>query len=74
MHEGRFHGFKLRAIDPKAGLDLRPGDVITRINGIVPEHPEDADTALRALDKATTLTIDFEREGKPSKLELAIVD
>ncbi len=74
MHEGKFHGFKIRAIDPVLGVDLRKGDVVTRINGIVPEQPEDADAALRSLDKASTITIEFERENKPLKLELPIVD
>jgi type II secretory pathway component PulC len=74
MHEGKFHGFKIRAIDPALGVDLRKGDVVTRINGIVPEQPEDADSALRSLEKASLITIEFERENKAMKLELPIVD
>ena len=74
MHGGKFHGFKIRTINPEWGIDLRPGDVVTRVNGIVPEHPEEADTALRSLEKATSLKIEFERDGKPSSLQLSIVD
>ena len=74
MHEGKFHGFKIRSINADWGVDLRPGDVVTRVNGIVPEHPEEADAALRALEKASALKIDFERDGKAKTLELPIVD
>jgi len=74
MREGKFHGFKIKAINPQWGVDLRPGDVVTRVNGVVPEHPEEADAALRGLEKAASLKVDFEREGKPRTLELPIVD
>lgn len=74
MHEGKFHGFKIRSLNPEWGIDIRPGDVVTRINGIVPEHPEEADAALRSLEKASTLKVEYEREGKAKTLELPIVD
>ncbi|MBX3225137.1 MAG: serine protease [Labilithrix sp.] len=74
MHDGKFYGFKIRTINADWGIDLKPGDVVTRINGIVPEHPEEADAALRALEKATALKVDFERDGKAKTLELPIVD
>jgi type II secretory pathway component PulC len=74
MHDGKFHGFKIRTINPSWGIDLKPGDVVTRVNGIVPEHPEEADAALRSLEKAPALKVDFERDGKAKTLELPIVD
>jgi type II secretory pathway component PulC len=74
MHEGKFHGFKIRSINADWGVDLKPGDVVTRVNGIVPERPEEADAALRSLEKAAALKIDFERDGKAKTLELPIVD
>lgn len=74
MNNGKFHGFKIRTINSDWGVDLKPGDVVTRVNGIVPEHPEEADAALRSLEKATSLKIDFERDGTPKTLELPIVD
>jgi type II secretory pathway component PulC len=74
MHDGKFYGFKIRSINADWGLDLRPGDVVTKVNGIVPEHPDDADTALRSLDKAKSLKVEFERDGKARTLELPIVD
>jgi type II secretory pathway component PulC len=74
MHDGKFYGFTLRTINTDWGIDLKPGDVITRINGIVPEHPEEADAALRSLEKAAALKVEFEREGKLRTLELPILD
>lgn len=74
MHDGKFHGFKIKTINTEWAIDLKPGDVVTRVNGIVPEHPEEADAALRSLEKAASLKVDFEREGKPRTLELPIVD
>jgi type II secretory pathway component PulC len=74
MREGHFYGFKIRTINPTWGIDLKPGDVVLRVNGIVPEHPEEADAALRSLEKAGSLKVDYEREGKAKTLELPIVD
>ena len=74
MTGGKFHGFKIKAITGDWGVDLRPGDVITRVNGMSIEHPEDADSALRSLEKAKSLKVDFDRDGKPLSLELPIVD
>lgn len=74
MTGGKFHGFKIKAITGDWGVDLRPGDVVTRVNGMSIEHPEDADAALRSLEKAKSLKVDFDRDGKPLSLELPIVD
>jgi len=74
MREGKFHGWKVRAINGEWGLDLRPGDVVTRVNGMPIEHPEEADAALRTLEKAKALRVDYERDGKPRTLELPIVE
>lgn len=74
MKEGRFYGFRLKALSPAWAVDLQPGDVIVRVNGQIIEHPEEADAALRSLEKAKSLKIDYEREGKLRVLELPIVD
>jgi type II secretory pathway component PulC len=74
MKDGRFYGFKLKALNPGWAIDLRPGDVIVRVNGQIIEHPEEADAALRSLEKAGSLKIDYERDGKMRTLELPIVD
>ncbi len=72
MDKGKFRGFKIRAVSAEWGVDLRPGDVVTRVNGMPIEHPEEADAALRSLEKAKALRVDFDRDGKAQTLELPI--
>lgn len=72
MAGGKFHGFKIRAISSDWHVDLRPGDVVTSVNGMSIERPEEADAVFRSLAKAKALRIDFEREGKPQTLSLPI--
>jgi type II secretory pathway component PulC len=75
---GKFHGFKVAALtgDPAwwRGIDMRPGDVITRVNALPIEHPEEALEAFRSLEVASELRIDFERDGAPRVLRFTIVD
>ena len=75
--DGRFHGFRLaRLRDPGfwRGVDLRPGDVIVRVNGMPIEHPEEALDVFRSLDSANELRVEYERDGKPKELRLPIVN
>lgn len=74
MRNGKFYGFKIKTVNAEWGVDLRPGDVVTRVNGMPIEHPEEADAALRSLERAKALRVDFERSGKPSTLELPITE
>lgn len=74
MVNGKFHGWVLRGINELWIIDLNPGDVITKVNGVVPEQPDDAVTALQSLEKAKSLKVEYERNGKPRTLELPIVD
>lgn len=74
MRDGKFHGFKIQTINEAWGIDLKVGDVVTRVNGVVPEKPDDAEVVLRSLEKATALKVDYERNGMPRVLELPIVD
>ncbi len=74
MRGNKFHGFKVKSISADLGVDIQPGDVVTRVNGMSIEHPEEADAAMRTLEKATALRVDFERDGKPRTLELPITE
>jgi type II secretory pathway component PulC len=74
MRANKFYGWKLRNVNGELGVDLRPGDVVTRVNGMAIEHPEEADAAMRSLEKATALRVDFDRDGKSQSLELPITD
>lgn len=72
MRGGKFYGFKIKNMNAELGVDLRPGDVVTRVNGMSIEHPEEADAAMRTLEKASALRVDFDRDGKSQTLELPI--
>jgi type II secretory pathway component PulC len=74
---GRFHGFRLTALrDPDfwSGVDLQPGDVITGVNGMPIERPEQAQAAFESLESAKELRVAYDRDGKPRELVYAIVD
>ena len=74
MKANKFYGWKLRSVNAELGVDLRPGDVVTKVNGMPIEHPEEADAAMRSLEKAPALRVDFERDGKAQTLELPITE
>jgi len=72
---GKFFGF--RVLELRGDLDacdLRPGDVITRVNGQSVEHPEEALVVFQSLATANELVVDYERDGAPLKMRLPIVD
>jgi type II secretion system protein C len=74
---GKFHGFRIAGLrDPQfwSGVDLKPGDVVTSVNGFPIERPEQAETAFESLDVASELRVAVEREGQPRELIYSIVD
>ena len=75
--DGKFHGFRIAALrDAKFwnGVDLRPGDVVTTVNGFPIERPEQAQTAFDSLEVASELRITYERDGKPREIVYPIVE
>jgi type II secretion system protein C len=76
MAGGKFHGFRIAALRDSfwQGVDLKPGDVIVRVNGFPIERPEQAQTAFESLDVSSELRVDYERDGQPRELVYAIVD
>jgi type II secretory pathway component PulC len=74
---GKFHGFRiagLRDADFWSGVDLKPGDVVTSLNGFPIERPEQAQTAFDSLEVASELRVGVERAGQPHELVYTIVD
>lgn len=74
---GRFRGFRvveLRGSDFWSGVDLKPGDVVTGVNGLPIERPEQAQTAFESLEVASELRVGYERDGQPRELTYAILD
>ncbi len=77
MKEGRFHGFRIVALrDPAlwSGVDLRPGDVVVRVNGMPIEHPEEALEVFHSLETSSELRVFYERDGQPHELKFAIIE
>ena len=77
MVAGKFHGFRVAGLrDPQfwSGVDLKPGDVVTSVNGFPIERPDQAETAFESLEVASELRVAIEREGQQRELVYAIVD
>ena len=75
--DGKFHGFRIAALRDAAfwaGVDLKPGDVVTAVNGYPIERPEQALIAFDSLERASQLRVTYEREGKARELVYAIID
>jgi len=76
MRDGRFVGFRIAELHGARwqSIDLKPGDVVTAVNGFPIEHPEQAQQAFLSLAVASEIRVDYERDGKPRSLRLSIVD
>jgi len=71
--DGKFVGWRLIALPEEwKSLDLKPGDVVTKVNGVVVEKPDDLWTVWTALAKASELKVSYERDGAPRELTLPI--
>ena len=55
------------------GVDLRPGDVVTKINGMAIEREVEAFDAFQAVRQAPTLEISYLRQNQPRTLRFTIV-
>ncbi len=74
---GKFRGFRIAALRDTgfwSAVDLKPGDVVTRVNGFPIERPEQAQRAFESLAVASELRVSYERDGEPHQLVYAIVE
>ena len=77
VHEGKFVGFRIVELRPPSwwqGVDLFPGDVVTRVNDMPIEQPTEAHAAFESLRKADKLTVKYLRDGKERELTYSIVE
>jgi hypothetical protein len=75
-HDGRFRGWRVIAIrdqDLAAG-DIKPGDVILRVNGQPIENPFQFFDVFQSLAFAPELRLSVDRPGGPQELHYAIND
>lgn len=74
--KGKFVGWRVVALHGAMweGVDLRVGDVVTRLNGFEIERDAQADKAFRSLAVASEIRVSLLRDGKPTELRFAIVE
>ncbi len=73
FREGKFVGWRLVAVPEEwTGLDVRPDDVVTRINGKSVETPEQLWEAWTSLATATELRVRYERGVEAKEIVLPI--
>ena len=78
FHQGVFVGFRIVSLFPGeltyASIDLRPGDIVTRVNGRAIERPEQAVAVWEALRTASNLVVHYQRGEDEHALHFRIVD
>jgi hypothetical protein len=78
FHQGAFVGFRILSFFPGdleyASLDLRPGDIVTNVNGRSIERPEQAVAVWEALRTASDLVVLYQRGPEELALRFRIVD
>ncbi|MRG97095.1 serine protease [Polyangium spumosum] len=73
FRDGKFAGWRLVAIPEEwTGLDVRPDDVVTRINGKPVETPEQLWDAWTSLAVAPELRVTYERGAETKEIVLPI--
>lgn len=75
---GRFRGWLIRRLYPGdpcyAQVDVRPGDIVLRLNGRSLERPEQANEFFAGLKSASSIVVEYVRDGKPQRLVLPIAE
>jgi S1-C subfamily serine protease len=73
---GKFGGWVVVGLEPPEfwqGVDLRPGDVVTRVNGMPIERETEAFDAFQAVRQAPALEVSYLRQNQPRTLRLPII-
>lgn len=76
LDEGRFVGFRVIELVPDSfwgRTDLRPGDVVTHVNGTSIEDPNQAYEVFESLRTANGIEVRLLREGQARTLRFPIV-
>lgn len=76
LEKGKFVGWRIVELRGAmwTGIDLKPGDVVTRVNGFKIEREHEADAAFKSLAVASEIRVSLMRDGKPAEVRFAIVD
>lgn len=76
VRDGKFVGWTLVALYPAdfwAGVDLRPGDVVTSVNALPIERETEAFDCFQAAKTAPRLRVKYLRAGAPREIAFEIV-
>jgi general secretion pathway protein C len=77
LDAGRFRGWTIVELAPPEfwqAVDLKPGDVVTSVNGMPIERDMEAWAAFESLKTAQALDVTYSRAGAERKLGYRIVD
>lgn len=73
MTKGKFVGWRVRELPHEwRDIDLRPGDVVTKVNAMSLETPKDFWSAWTTLTVASELKIAYLRDGEPREMSYPI--
>jgi S1-C subfamily serine protease len=76
LSNGKFVGWSIVSLAPAAvwrDVDLKPGDVVTRVNGMAIEREMEAYDAFQAVRQAPSLEVSYLRRGQARTLRFAII-
>lgn len=74
LRKGAFVGWRVVSLPASwEGSGVRTGDVVTQVNGLGLEKPDDFFAVWTAIAQAKELRIAIERDGKPEQLAMPIV-
>ena len=69
LRDGKFVGWRILSMPKEwSSIDLKPGDVVTRVNGMTIEKPEELWTAWTSLVVASDLRVAYERDTAPREV------
>ena len=74
--EGQFRGWSIVNLSPSdfwSGVDLKPGDIVTRVNDLPIERETEAFDAFQSLKQSDALRVAFQRDGQSRVLEYKII-
>ena len=76
LSAGKFVGWRIVGLSPPelwSAVDLKPGDVVSRVNGMSIEREMDAFDAFQAVRQAPVLEVIYLRQNQPRTLRFTIV-
>ncbi len=74
--EGQFRGWTIVNLSPSdfwSSVDLKPGDIVTRVNDLPIERETEAYDAFESLKQSDALRVAFQRGGQSRLLEYRII-